>query len=1375
MKTIFKGWLLVLVTVLFTLIAGQANATHGRYGHFTWTPRPDISATTVDFRLIVAYRRSYFGNPSLGGTFRPGRFYFGDGSSANYTFEVIAFNAQEDWIIGQAFVAGGDPGVVRHTYPAATKTNGEPWEAYLSGCCRISSLRNSADTSFRYSTLVDLSLGNTSPVSSVPPIVTCPRGECRFSIPVVDADNDPIRWTFTPLSQSGIRRNPTGLTIDEQTGVVDWTEGSLAESIGLYALSVTIEDLDENGEAKSSVVTDFIINLQEFVDNQPPEFDQPPSPDRNARIKAIVGQEFVLDIQASDEDLNDQVFINNLGLPSGAQWEIIAQGNPTLARLTWTPGMVNVGQHIATFTATDQKAASALQLPIIIDVIQPAISNVRVIDRISTNDIDVDLSSFSVDPAAYYIEGDKSILEWNYDTFDVGQIENLIFDLQLRNLVPGETRLVIHDLELTYDDVNGNPVSTALGSRSVMVAETVLTLSTSTDKIQYKPDETVVITSQLTNLDDISAQGSVNLSIIDQQGSLVESLGTFNESLDQQESRLLTGLDFNVGNIIVGDYRVKAELFNAAGNSVASAEAPFSVVTETGSDLSLASQVNSDKPVYNAWDSVALVARLQNTASNAIVGVTQSQLIVTAPDGSVVLSATRDLSSVAPNGVQDFNFYLSLSDALAGTYQVQWVTYDAVTQEMLVQSGTSFLVEKEVGQSIVGSVFVENAQIYHTGWNSCHFRLDNRSQSATGNVEYAYSLIHFDSEQTVNRTELQLNLQGGEFYEWDSGIDANSLLYGGYGCVLEGKFDNQWQVISSAGFNVLPPKVDTSLSLGSKGRLLVLADEPRECSALEDIQIEMDFEESISGATRIEVLLYNQAGTLLDTQVVSQFDLNINSSISNSEADLMVNASSSGLIKATIQAPGAALGERYRVKVKVTKSYFFTTTKEWSFDTTCDRPFTVGELYEDVRLLAYHPWLGQDNIKSADPFGPLDGASVEDQQAYLEALLQSEGWEYTLVHDARSFSQEHRTGTYTNYLILAERPMMHVLVQKELREAVFNGAGLVFGGAHDKRNLWVEHALGLTVVGRHPWAESIDMQASSISDAVSLPLQVDDLVFGAFLDGASQIGTYNLVGDDLLSQWFWLDQGSFSLTDLFNFKRRAVTTYNYGKGKSVYFGFDVLMEASQPGADEGFGNMLKAALSFVNPQALLLEQTKTVPLNIKLANRRGATSGRVVLNLPDGGYPVVSELFVQNGTDWVWDFIIDEQETLSERVYIQLPDSALEAVISVDIATDPNGQLLQQIPADITLQVSGLSSIEETLTALDQLAWDYWYRLGYRDAYHKLEWAKSAMESGDWITAQSLLIVTTNLLMFDDESDVQSVRQMVDEHVRQVGMQLNAQ
>jgi hypothetical protein len=1374
MKALLNKLILLCVLLCSSLLAQQALASHARFGHFTWEPRPDISPTTVDFRLVVAFRRSYFGRPNLGDTFRPAGFRFGDGRSQNFNFEVIALNEQEDWIIGRAFEAGGDPGVIRHTYPSETKTNGEPWVASMSLCCRIGSLRNSANSSFQVVTRVDLSKGNTSPVSSLSPIVLCPRGSCQFSIPVLDKDDDKIQWRLTPLSESRIRSNPPGLTIDPDTGFIDWTTGSQNASLGLYAVSVTVEDLDvATDEVKSSVALDFIINLQDFVNNQPPEFTHPPTPLNNSNITAIVGQELVIDIQANDSDLNDEVFINNLGIPADAVFERTVQGNPSLATLKWSPQIDDIGDHLFTFTATDQRAASALPLSVVVNVTKPAISDVRIIDRISTDNINVDLSSFTVDPSDFRVEDGKSIIEWYYPSFDVGQTEFMNFDLELTDLLPGETRLVIHDLELSYKDVNGNPVSQSLGSRFITVAESVLDVSTTTDKLQYKADETVIITSVLSNLDAVPANGSVNLLITDTDGNLVQNLGGFTEALTASEVKQLTGLNFEVGSILAGSYKVLAELHNEAGRLVGQAESLFSVVTESGGALDLVSSVATDKPVYNAWDEVDILARIQNVASNSLVDATRSEIIILAPDNRELFRQTRDLSSLFANAVQDFNFSLSLSDAQAGDYQVYWITRDASTQELLAQSQTSFTVEKSLAQSIVGRVSVDDAVIYHTGSNACHYEVTNRSTAATGDVEFATSLIFFDQNTAVHRNLQTANLAAGEVLNWQENIDANNLTYGGYVCVLEAKYNDEWKVLNSAGFNVQAPKVTSDLTTGTQGRVLVLSDAPRECSALEDIHVSMDFESALSASSDIEVRLYTKDRTLLDVQSVSEFDVMLNSSVSNSDADLAVKAHASGQIEAFIKGSASAqLADRYIVEVKVVKNFFSKTTKEWSIDTTCDRPFTVGELYEDAVLLAYKPWLSDTSLTEVDPYGPINAPSLEAQNAVLVELLEANGWEYTLVHTAEDFTREHRLGDYSVYALLSERVMLPWLVQKEVREAVFNGRGLVTAGAFDKRNLWIESALGLSVIGRHPWATDITLWESELSQTEQHALPIHDWVSGVKLKSAEQVAEYTLMGDALLDEWSWLDQGLLSLSDLTNFKRRAITLNKYSKGKSAFFGFDLLLQATEAGTDSVYATLLTQALKQVHPEHLTSQGNSVVPLLVTLDNLRGATTGRVTLSLPVGAEVVVADSFTQFDSNWVWDFSVAEHESIQSRIYVRLPENVTQSDFSIHVATDIEGQYMEQVGDQLSLAVEADPVMPVTLDQLDDLAWQYWYRLEYRDAYYKFKAAKVALEQGELKTAQVLMITATSLLMTGSEHDVAVVRQAIDEHIRIVGQQL---
>lgn len=1350
-----------------------AEASHARYGHINWEPRADLSETTVDFRIVTAFRRSFFGNLQLGDKFSPGGISFGDGKSGNYSFEVIALNTQEDWVIGQASQAGMPAGVVRHEYPSKTQSNGQPWQVQLSVCCRIGSLRNSANSNFIVFATVDLSKNNSSPISSLPPIVTCARGECRFSVPVIDKEQDKIRWSLTALNKSGISRQPSGLTLDPDTGFIDWGQGSEAASLGLYALSVTIQDLDEFDEPKSTVVTDFIINLRDFIDNEPPNFDSPPTPAHNSTVKAIVGQTLALDFQASDKDLNDEVFINNLGLPDGASITNIQQGNPSVIRFSWKPELKDLGKHIVTFTATDQKVASALPRSITVDVIKPVISDVRIIDRLSAQDIDVDESTFSVSPTEIRTYDAVSELEWHYDTFEIEQSESIQFDLRLKNLQPGETRLVIHELELNYKDVNGSLVTEKLGTRAVQVADTVLDINTTTDRIIYRPQETAWVNTRIQNLDEADSSSRVVVDITDENGVQVQHLIDQEVTISGLQQLDLEKLRFDINNLPAGNYQAKAELLNNAGKVQATALAPFKVVTSSGQTLSVATQVNTDKPRYGRWDVVQLHGKTQNTSTNAALEGTVNRLQVYSPSGELILNQEQLLTSLAPSAVEIYPFSLPLEAAEIGTYRAVWQTVLQETQTVLSESTASFAVESIAIQNLLGKVQTADTRIYHTGQTQCDFSVTNRAPESTQNTQLAYSLVHLDTEALISRKTLEEQLTPNEKFTWQLPFSAIQQPYGGYACILEANINGTWKVLASDTFEVQAPKVDSAMSTAPQGRVLVLTDEPRQCSALEDIKVGFEFGSELQLNHQITVRLFDDKGTLLDTEIVHSFDTLLNERF-GSTADLSVQASAEGNFQVQINSSAQGLNSNYRVEVEVRRNFLSKTTKSWSFDTSCDRPFTLGELWEDVTLLAWKPWRYQNEVKDSDPFGPLAAPSVSAQTEYLQTLLENNGWDYTLVHTAKDFAREHRLGDYASYLLLSERPQLHWQIQKEIREAVFAGKGLVVAGSFDKRNLWLEPALGVTVLGRHPWAQHLNFLNSELSEGWQASLPVADTVQAFALKDARLAADYTLYGDNQTHLWHWLEPGNWLLNDLLKIKRNAVSLHNYGKGKSLFVGFDLLLQASHEGHSGNYSQLLLDALDYVHPSTLPLHPYAVIPLDVQWNNARGATQVYSELELPSEATVVTSGLFTEQQGRWQATLELPQHGSTSDRLYVQLGNNATQTIKMHNHAQEEG---LPSVTTTVELVYENLlaPSWGNTQTALDELAWRYWYRLDYRSAWLKFKLAREAVEHGHNRSAQDLLLITSDLLLLGNEADVSSVRQQIQQHIRLNGRLLATQ
>ena len=106
-----------LALALLIACCYQAQATHFRYGHLTWQPKPAVSATTAEFTLIAAFRYTgYFGS-GPGGTILVGDTFtedigltginFGDGNSTGtLQFVVTSIDPINNWLLAQALEPG---------------------------------------------------------------------------------------------------------------------------------------------------------------------------------------------------------------------------------------------------------------------------------------------------------------------------------------------------------------------------------------------------------------------------------------------------------------------------------------------------------------------------------------------------------------------------------------------------------------------------------------------------------------------------------------------------------------------------------------------------------------------------------------------------------------------------------------------------------------------------------------------------------------------------------------------------------------------------------------------------------------------------------------------------------------------------------------------------------------------------------------------------------------------------------------------------------------------------------------------------------------------------------------------------------------------
>lgn len=336
MKTITRfsrNCLLVLFAVF--AFTQNADASHYRHGTLSWSPAPIAGQPNrIEFKLNVAYRG---GSYSIGQQVYGEYMYYGDGQSEYIVPTVTSTDAAADYHYSTA--------VFYHNYTGL----GTYQVDWANSCCRISQLSNNSNGNYSMRTIVNVGSGNSSPISSLSPIVNVPVNiNAQFQIPSNDPDGNPLTFRLangSDVAAGGAYSQPSGFSISP-TGLA--TFNTVGKSVGsLWSAAVVIED------GQTSTIIDFIIKVTQ--QSTAPVFDYSLTPSNGYVFQIAPGQNLTFSVRATDSDPGDNVRLNAVGLPVGVSFSpsLPTLGNPVQSTFSWTPNNSNLGTNVISFIAQD--------------------------------------------------------------------------------------------------------------------------------------------------------------------------------------------------------------------------------------------------------------------------------------------------------------------------------------------------------------------------------------------------------------------------------------------------------------------------------------------------------------------------------------------------------------------------------------------------------------------------------------------------------------------------------------------------------------------------------------------------------------------------------------------------------------------------------------------------------------------------------------------------------------------------------------------------------------------------------------------------------------------------------------------------------------
>lgn len=728
-------------------------------------------------------------------------------------------------------------------------------------------------------------------------------------------------------------------------------------------------------------------------------------------------------------------------------------------------------------------------------------------------------------------------------------------------------------------------------------AESQLALAVGTDKASYQAGERVAISSTVSNRGSVVASGQVALAIraAGSTAHLVD-LPPIAASNVAGGAQLTLPATWNTGTTLAGDYQVYGQLTDGAGRLLSDAVAPLRITAPAAVAVT---SVSTDKQVYAAWDFVNLSGLARNVADNALLAPSRAELSVADPSGASIYSASADVEQLAPHGSRSLSYKLKLVDARAGTYPVTLVLKDRFTRGVLSTSTAGFQVQRQTVQGLSGAVSVASRQVFQGDPNSCTETTRNQGAAAVAGAKLIHRLVAVDTTATVeDKVEFVDLPAAGQAQPFVHSFSTQGLAVGGYACVLLAQLDTGVRTLASAAFRVLQPpvKLAASLSLGGRGRLLVLLDR-RGC--------------------------------------------------------------------------GDERGDR----------------------SVRGRP--------------------DDECEDDDNTRRQSEAQRAAQRAFLEKLLQDDGWSYKVSDNEIDFTREFHTGGYRVYALFSSAGRLGEAIRKQLREAVFRGEGLFVAGSRDARARALADALGLRINGRVRGATSFAPATAASPIEGPVMLLERELPLRARLRTAESLAIYRLApgaphdecgeedeDHERSSQPPGRRQGS----DECGGRREqgcgcggldAIAANTYGKGGSAFAGMDLLAIAKRDGKASAGGDDLRTLLHLVQPAAVETFPRSVVPVQLTVTNQGIAVPVSVSAPIPQGAEVVDPGPGQLSGPAVSFSFPLDVGEVKTVRYWVRLPAAAGPVLFQATVRATHGAFSFSTTPK-LTLQVVA----PDTLAAL---------------------------------------------------------------------------
>ena len=369
-----------------------------------------------------------------------------------------------------------------------------------------------------------------------------------------------------------------------------------------------------------------------------------------------------------------------------------------------------------------------------------------------------------------------------------------------------------------------------------------------------------------------------------------------------------------------------------------------------------------------------------------------------------------------------------------------------------------------------------------------------------------------------------------------------------------------------------------------------------------------------------------------------------------------------------------------------------------------------------------------------DPYGPYDAPMLSEQRAYLENLLNKEGYSYKIVESATAFKEELRSGNYGTYALFNEYIKLSSQTLSEVREAVYRGAGLLFAGKHQYCNDELQTPLGLDFKVTHDHVTNMTINMTNEYTGGNFALQYQDKATRFRLKGAEQLGSFEI------SSGFF----NFCPDD----EKYALTRYRYKNGKSVFAAFDLLMQASDPNGPEGLETLLLEVLKDIEPESFVATAGSVYPMHLSLVNEAIATQGQTITTFSSGTLVDTTEGNISSDGKLYWNYLLAEGGAAGVDYWLKIPAGTGAIDVETDIYAGAPGleRYYATVATTINIDTQNSYTLQDALSATEAVSGGF-LNFTYNSVEYHLNKALYYENRGEYAHALSNAIEAADCLV----------------------------